>query len=77
MSFIKNECELSEKKVIEILNKNGITVIMKPKALMPELLGGSFPTEESNIMTTETDIFEALTQLKRRFKIIGDPNVLD
>ena len=62
----------NEKETIEALEANGIRVVMKPVALMPDNLerGG---IGRPHIATIETDIYEALRMLEIRAKIIGDP----
>lgn len=73
MSLINQIGTRSEQEVIKILEENGIRVIMKPVALLPDNLERCSGIGRRNIGVIETDIYEALRKLEIRKKVIGDP----
>ncbi len=63
----------SEQEVIKILQENGIEVIMKPVALLPDYQVNNYGFEGKTNGIIETDIYEALKRLEVRKKFIKDP----
>lgn len=70
--MIENIETKSEQEVIEILQENGIQVVMKPIALMPDNMSVE-GHERINIGTKEMDIYDALKRLQNRARISKDP----
>lgn len=64
---------ISQQEAIEILKENGIKVIMKPVALLPDNLAHYSMMGMKSLGYVETDIFDALNRLQIRHKVIGDP----
>lgn len=63
----------SEQEVIKILEENGIRVVMKPVALLPDNLESYHGIGRQSVGVIETDIYDALMKLEIRHKVIGDP----
>ena len=64
--------KMSQQEVVALLQKQGIQVIMKPVALMPNTIKGD-GTGANGFMTVETDIYKALRQLHVRAAVSKDP----
>ncbi len=73
MSLINQIDTRSEQEVIQILKENGIRVVMKLVALLPDTLDSYHGIGRRSIGIIETDIYEALRKLEVRKKVIGDP----
>lgn len=64
---------MSEQEVIKILEENGIRVVYKPCALLPDVLENYHGIGTKSNGFIETDIYEALNKLQIRKSIVGDP----
>ncbi len=77
MSLMKKknspEFTMSEQEVIQILQENGIQVVMKPVALLPDNLESCYGIGREPVGVIQMDIYEALHKLEVRNKVIGDP----
>lgn len=62
----------SEKEIIKILEENGIRVVIKPVAFLPDNYSVNNYNRES-MSYTEHDIYEAIRILENRRKILIDP----
>lgn len=62
----------SQEEVIEILQNNGVRVIMKPVALMPDNMSAEGFGRHS-IGVEQMDIYDALKLLENRARIAKDP----
>ena len=72
MSLIDKIETKSEQEVIRILQENGIQVIMKPIALMPDNMSIEGFGRQS-VGFQQMDIYDALRRLENRAKISIDP----
>ena len=72
MSLIDNIESKSEEEVIQILQKNGIQVINKPIALMPDNME-AYCFGNQSIGFIQMDIYDALRKLAIRAKLSKDP----
>ena len=70
--MIENIENKSQEEVIEILHNNGIQVIMKPVALMPDNMSVEGFGRQS-IGVEQMDIYDALRRLENRSRIAKDP----
>jgi hypothetical protein len=73
MSLIDKIEVMSEQEVIRLLQENGIQVIMKPMALIPDNLESYDGIGRQPVGVIQVDIYDALLKLEVRKKVIGDP----
>lgn len=70
---LRNTKLRNEKETIEALEANGIQVVMRPVALLPDNLDSLHGIGRKPTGTVETNIYEALEKLEIRIKVMGDP----
>jgi hypothetical protein len=73
MSLIDKIELMSEQDVIRHLQENGIQIIMKPMALIPDNLESYDGIGRQPVGVIQMDVYEALRKLEVRKKVIGDP----
>jgi len=73
LNKLNSEDLMSNEEVIKELQEMGVQIIHKPMALVPDTLESSMLLGEKSFGLVEMDIHEALSKIKIRRSVVGDP----